>query len=287
MELLQSLINGISEGSIIALVALGLTLSFGIARFANVAHGDYVTVGAYAALLFNTLGANIFLAAVLAIPITVAVGLLAHFQVFRPLANRPFIASVIASIGVALVLRHVLILIAGTGQFTFDLPLRRALRFGELRVNPTDLWIVALTAVFTLGVYGLLNFTRLGKNMRAVADNPRLARVAGIDPQRTMVVMWIVVLVLATVAGVLFGLRSIVTPYMGWQMLIAAFAAVILGGVGNPYGAVAGGLIIGVSQELATFVVAPTYKLAVAFVILTVVLLFRPSGLFGEERLVR
>jgi neutral amino acid transport system permease protein len=215
------------------------------------------------------------------------VGLIAHQTVFKPLASRAFIASVIASIGVALVIRHVIILVAGTGQYTYDLPLMRALRFGDVRVAPTDLWIVGVTIVLVFGVHMLLHYTSLGRHMRAVADDPQLARVAGINPQRVISVMWVITLTLAVIAGALFGVKAIIHPYVGWYTLIGAFAAVILGGVGNPYGAVAGAILIGVSQEFSTLVLPTTYKVAVSFVILTIVLLFKPEGLFGESRLVR
>jgi neutral amino acid transport system permease protein len=288
VNFLQYLVNGVSEGAIIALIGLGLTLTFGIARFANVAHGDYVTVGAYATLLFNQiLGLNLILSIALAIPIGILVGLFVHQTVFKPLSSRSFIASVIASIGVALVIRHVIILVAGTRQYTFDLPLVRAMRFGDVRVAPTDLWIVGTTIVLVLGVHLLLNHTSLGRHMRAVADDPHLARVAGINPQRVISTMWVIALTLAVIAGALFGIKAIIHPYIGWYMLIGAFAAIILGGIGNPYGAVAGALLIGVTQEFSTLFLPPTYKLAVSFVILTIVLLFRPEGLFGERRLVR
>lgn len=288
MDLIQYLINGISEGAIIALIGLGLTLTFGIARFANVAHGDYVTVGAYATLLFNhVLGINLILSIFLAIPIGVLIGLFVHQTVFKPLSSRPFIASVIASIGVALVVRHVIILVAGSGQYTYDLPLTRALRFGDVRIAPTDLWIVGTAAVLVLGIHMLLHYTSLGRNMRAVADDPQLARIAGINSQRVISTMWVLVLILAVIAGALFGIKAIIHPYIGWYMLIGAFAAIVLGGIGNPYGAVVGALLIGVSQEFSTLVLPPTYKVAVSFLILTIVLLVRPEGLFGERRLVR
>lgn len=288
MNLLQYLVNGVSEGAIIALIGLGLTLTFGIARFANVAHGDYVTVGAYATLLFNqVMGLNLILSTVFAIPIGILVGLSVHQTVFKPLASRSFIASVIASIGVALVLRHVIILIAGTRQYTYELPLVRAIRFGDVRIAPTDLWIVGATVVLVLGVHLLLYHTSLGRHMRAVADDPQLARVAGINPQRVITTMWIITLTLAVIAGALFGIKAIIHPYIGWYMLIGAFAAIILGGIGNPYGAVMGAILIGVTQEFSTLILPTTYKVAVSFVILTIVLLFRPEGLFGERRFVR
>ncbi len=288
MNVLQYLVNGVAEGAIIALIALGLTLTFAIARFANVAHGDYVTFGAYATLVFNqVVGVNFILSILLAIPVGIAVGLLAHWTVYKPLSSRPFIINVIASIGVALVVRHVIVLIAGTSQHTYDLPLQRAMRFGSVRVAPTDIWVVGVTVALVLVVHLLLQRTALGRRMRAVADDIQLARVAGINPAHVVIAMWAMALALAVVAGAMFGMKTIVHPYMGWYMLIGAFAAMILGGIGNPYGAVLGGLLIGITQEFSTLVLPSTYKIAVAFVILTIVLLFRPQGLFGEERLIR
>jgi len=284
----QSFLDGLINGSVYALVALGLTLAFGIARFANVAHGDLVTLGAYAALWgVQGVGLGILPATLVGVAATLAAGLLVAGLVYRPLARRARIASVIASIGVALAIRHALIFVAGTQQYTFPLPIRRAALILGLRITPKDAAILAVAVVLMLLLHLGLQRTRVGKDMRAVADDAALARVAGIRVDRVVTAMWAWSLTLAAVAGVMLGVKTVVTPYMGWDILLSAFAAAILGGIGNPYGAMAGGLVIGMSEELTTLILPPAYRTAVAFLIMTGVLLLRPTGIFGARVEVR
>jgi len=280
----QPVLDGLVNGSVYALLALGLTLAFGIARFANVAHGDFATLGAYGALwAVEAMGAPLLPAILVGVAASLAAGLLVAWLVFRPLSRRARIASVIASIGVALVIRHVLIFFAGTQQYGFPVPIRRASQIFGLRLTPKDAAILSAGALLMLGLHLLLRRTRAGKDMRAVADDAALARVAGIRVDRVVTIMWVWSLVLAAVAGVLLGVKTVVTPYMGWDMLLSAFAAAILGGIGNPYGAMAGGLLMGVAEELTSLILPPAYRTAVAFVLMTAVLLVRPSGLFGTR----
>lgn len=288
-EIPQAVLNGVVFGSVLALLALGLTLAFGIARFANVAHGDLATLGAFGALAVNHgLGWGMLAAAAVGVLVTLAAGLLAVRLVYRPLARRPRIAAVIASIGVALVVRHLIIAVWGTAQYAYTLPIERSLRLPlGLRLARPDLVTLAVAVVLMAALHLLLVRTRLGQEMRAVADDPDLARVSGIDPLRVMDAMWVVAFALAGVAGILVGVKTIVTPYLGWDLLLAAFAAAILGGIGNPYGAMAGGLVIGIAEELSTLWLPPTYRTAVAFVIMSSVLLARPSGIFGLARSAR
>lgn len=284
----QSVLDGLINGSVYALVALGLTLAFGIARFANVAHGDLVTLGAYAALWgVQGVGLGILPATLVGVAATLAAGLLVAGLVYRPLARRARIASVIASIGVALAIRHALIFVAGTQQYTFPLPIRRAALILGLRITPKDAAILAVAVVLMLLLHLGLQRTRVGKDMRAVADDAALARVAGIRVDRVVTAMWAWSLTLAAVAGVMLGVKTVVTPYMGWDILLSAFAAAILGGIGNPYGAMAGGLVLGMSEELTTLILPPAYRTAVAFLIMTGVLLLRPTGIFGARVEVR
>jgi branched-subunit amino acid ABC-type transport system permease component len=288
-EIPQAVLNGVVFGSVLALLALGLTLAFGIARFANVAHGDLATLGAFGALAANQgLGWGMLPSAAAGVLLVLAAGFVAVRLVYRPLARRPRIAAVIASIGVALVVRHLIIAVWGTGQHAYALPIQRALRlpFG-LRLAWPDLVTLAVAVALMAALHLLLVRTRLGQEMRAVADDPDLARVSGIDPLRVMDAMWVVALALAGVAGVLVGVKTIVGPYIGWDLLLAAFAGAILGGIGNPYGAMAGGLVIGVAEEVSTLWLPPAYRTGVAFLLMTAVLLARPSGIFGTARVVR
>lgn len=288
MNVEQILFNSLVEGSIIALLAIGITLVFGIARFANAAQGDLATLGAYVGLLANTkLALPVLPAVAVAAFAVAAAGVLANRLIFSRLARRPGIASLIASIGLAILLRHVIILFAGTGQYTYDQPLLRATKLGDLRIFPGDLTLLGVTLVVIVLVHLLLNRTQLGREMRAVADNTELARVAGINSGRVITALWAVSGALAGIAGVLIGSKSIVNPLMGWDLLLPAFAAAILGGLGNPYGALAGALLIGLSQEVAAQFIPNTYKMAVSFIVIVVVLLLRPNGIFGSRSVVK
>jgi len=203
--------------------------------------------------------------------------------VFRPLDRRPKIASVIGSIGVALVVRHAILFIWGTEQHSYQVAIERGIRFMGLMITKNEIIIVITAFILMAFIHLILKKTRIGKEMRALADDQDLARVTAINPLQVITLMWILALSLAGVAGLLLGLKSIITPYMGWDILLSAFAAAILGGIGNPYGAMAGAITIGVSEEVSTMFFPPTYRLAVAFLIMILTLLFRPSGIFGQK----
>jgi neutral amino acid transport system permease protein len=283
VDLLQHILNGITSGCVLALVALGVTLVFGISRFASVAHGDYVTLGAYFALVANRAGWNLVLSGLVGVMACVFFGYIFFILVFRPLNRRPKIASVIGSIGVALVVRHAILFIWGTEQHSYQVAIERGIRFMGLMITKNEIIIVITAFILMAFIHLILKKTRIGKEMRALADDQDLARVTAINPLQVITLMWILALSLAGVAGLLLGLKSIITPYMGWDILLSAFAAAILGGIGNPYGAMAGAITIGVSEEVSTMFFPPTYRLAVAFLIMILTLLFRPSGIFGQK----
>lgn len=288
MHVLQALANGIIEGSILALAALGLTLVFGIARFPNAAHGDYLTVGAYGTFFgLHFLGLPLTLAVVCGILVTALVGVLFYIFVFKKLAGRHSAVSLIASVGIALFVRHAVIFIAGTDQYTYHLPILRAWRVGGLKILPMDLAYFSVSVAAIAAVHLLLRYTDIGRRMRAVSDSPQLARVSGIRVGRVHLAMWMISLCLAGLAGILLASRTVVSPYLGWDILLPAFAAAILGGFGSPYGAILGGAVIGISQELAVLFISETYKVAFSFVIIAVVLLVRPWGILGRKELVR
>lgn len=286
--ILQALLNGITEGAILALAALGLTLVFGISRFPNAAHGDYLAVGAYGAYLGSAvLGLPMPLAALLGILCTVFAGLLFYHFVFKKLANRPSATNLIASIGIALFVRYFIIFFAGTEQFNYKLPILRAWKFAGLRIFPADTVFTAVSITVIVLVHLVLRYTDIGRKMRAVSDSPQLARISGIRTVQVNLTMWVISLGLAGLAGILIAAKTVVHPYLGWDLLLPAFAAAILGGFGNPYGAILGGIVIGVSQELAVLFISETYKIAFSFTIIAFVLLFRPWGILGHKEAVR
>lgn len=283
----QLLVNGIVQGLIIGLSALAITLVFGIARFPNAATGDAMTLGAYGALFGHKATGSLVIGGLTGIVATVLVSLLAYLTVFRKLADRSVVALLVASIGVGFVIRAALGVAFGHGQQVFQVPLRRPYILGDIRISPLDLQLAGVAALALAAVFGILYLTPIGRQMRAVADNRDLARVSGIRPEPVMLTLWALAGAVAAVAGLMIGLKTIVAPEVGWEMLLPAFAAAILGGIGSPVGAVVAGLLIGVAQEVSTPLVGFTYKIALAFAVMLAVLLVRPRGLFGRVEGVR
>jgi branched-subunit amino acid ABC-type transport system permease component len=282
------LIPGLITGCIYALGAIGVSLLFGILRFAHFAHGDVMTLGGYLALTFVWwLGWPVLAAIPLAMIGTalVAVGLDRAF--YRPFRRRPTITSVIASFGVMLMIRSAIQLIWGVEPMQYKAGIERPIiLFGQLRLQERHIWMIAITAVLVLALHLMLSRSRIGRAMRAVSDEPDLARVTGISTERVILVTWLVGGALAAVAGVFLGMDSKIDSYMGWDMLLPIFAAAILGGIGSPMGAAAGGLVLGLIEELSTYnwigenpLVPPDYKLGLAFAIMVILLIWRPTGL--------
>ncbi|MBD2124703.1 branched-chain amino acid ABC transporter permease [Trichocoleus sp. FACHB-262] len=281
-QLAQLIVNGIAVGSIIALAAVGLTLTYGILRLANFAHGDFLTLGAYLTLLANGFGINIWLAVVLGIAGTVLAVLLTEKLLWSPMRDRRASSTtlIIISIGLALFLRNGIILFWGGGNQNYDLPVASAVNLLGIRIAYYRLIVVGLAILVILGLHYLLQNTKIGKAMRAVADDIDLARVSGINVDQVVIWTWVIAGSLTALGGGMYGLITAVRPNMGWFLILPMFAAVILGGIGNPYGAIAGALIIGVAQEVSTYWLPTEYKLGVALLIMVLVLLVRPQGLF-------
>jgi neutral amino acid transport system permease protein len=286
-DLPQLVANGLVQGLFIGMGALAITLVFGIARFPNAATGDMMTFGAYAGLVVQRATGSLLLAGAGAMLAGAAVALASERLVFRRLAGRSVVALLVASIGVAFVIRAVLGLLFGQAQSVYDVPLTRARLYWLVRLNPLDLQVALVVLLALAGVFALLYASPIGRQMRAVADNRDLARVSGIRPERVMVAMWLVAGAIAGLAGALIGIKTVVQPELGWEMLLPAFTAAILGGIGSAPGAVLAGLLLGVAQEVSTPLVGFSYKIAIAFAAMLAVLLLRPSGLFGARESVR
>lgn len=277
------LVNGLVDGLLIALPALALTLVMGVARFPNAAIGDYMTAAAYAGIGAQALGgAGILVAGLAAISAGVAVSIVSYLWVFRSLRGRAPVASLVASIGIAFFARSMLTGFIGSDQRTFDMPLRRAWNLGGIRLLPTDLYVAVIALAAMALLFALLHLTSIGRQMRAVADNPDLARASGIRSGRVLIALWAAVGVLCALGGMLVGVKAVVMPELGWQLLIPAFAAMILGGIGSPGGAVIGGVLMGIASSMSIPLVGPSYQIVVAFALMLLVLLVRPRGLFGK-----
>lgn len=281
-DLIQLLVNGIAVGSIIALASVGLTFTYGILRLANFAHGDLMTLGAYLTLVANLNGLNIWLSMVVGAIGTILVALICEQLLWGPMRDRRATPTtlIIISIGLALFLRNGIILFWGGSNQSYDLPITAALDVWGIRIKYYNLVVVALSAVVILGLHYLLQHTKTGKAMRAVADNIDLARVSGIDVERVVIWTWVIAAGLTALSGGLYGLITAVRPNMGWFLILPMFASVILGGIGNPYGAILGALVIGMAQELSVPLLGAQYKLGVALGMMILVLLIRPQGIF-------
>jgi neutral amino acid transport system permease protein len=281
-QVIQLLVNGIAVGSIIALAAVGLTLTYGILRLANFAHGDFMTLGAFLTLTANAVGVNIWLSVVIGAILTIAVALVCEKLLWSPMRDRRASSTtlIIISIGLALFLRNAIILIWGADNQSYDLPVFSALNLFGIRIAQSRIIVVVLAILVILGLHYLLQNTKIGKAMRAVADNIDLARVSGINVEQIVIWTWVLAAGLTAVGGSMYGLITAVRPNMGWFLILPMFASVILGGIGNPYGAIAGAYVIGIAQEVSTLFIPAEYKLGVALVLMVLVLLVRPQGLF-------
>jgi branched-chain amino acid transport system permease protein len=297
---LQFLADGLVMGALIALGAIGITLTYSILRFANFAHGDFIAWGTYLALALTggivmvagedigTLGSLSFgwpviVAGLAAALLTGLLALALDWLLFARLRRRGnAIVMVMASFGASMALRSLLefTFTSEPRYFTRDIQMAMPLGFG-IRLTPDQIFLLALTAVLFVIVDRFMKMSPMGRAMRAVSENPALARVSGVDVERVIRATWLIGGALACAAGVMLGLTVQIRPFMGFDLLLPLFAAAILGGIGSVTGAVAGGLIVGIAESGGVQFVGSDYRAAIAFVILIAVLLVKPAGLFG------
>lgn len=299
---LQYIADGLLLGATIGLGAIGLTLTYSILRFANFTQGDLMSWGAYLTLTLAgaiagalsgevlplgpfSFGWPILLAGLIAMGLTGLLALLLDQLLFRRLRRHgSAIVMVIASFGASMALRSLLEFIY-TPQplyFTQNLQIARRLGFG-VRMTPDQLAVLGLTAILVLGLHLLLTRSHIGRAMRAAAENPALAEITGIDVAQVVRITWLIGGALASAAGVMIGLTVQIRPYMGFDLLLPLFAAAILGGIGSIPGAILGGLVVGLAESLGVLVVGAEYRAAISFAVLILLLLFRPTGLFGSR----
>ncbi|ONG50811.1 amino acid ABC transporter permease [Pseudoroseomonas deserti] len=282
--LLQAVVNGLLAGSLIAVPAVGFTAIFAILRYPSFAIAGYVSVGAFAGWAANTmLGFGAPLAVLVAFAAGAAAGLLCELGALRRLMPAGALTVAIASIAVNLILENILRFFFGNDLRGFDLPIQPDLIIGGIFVGLQQIWNLVLAVAVVAAVFAFLMFTRFGRAMRAVADNPDLARLKGIDPARIAAIAVALGAGLAGAGGVLLGLDTSIDPMTGYRVLLSVFAAAVLGGLGSIPGAVAGALALGIAEELALLVVPATYRTGVGFVAILLILTFRPRGLLGER----
>lgn len=286
--LAQRTVNGLVSGSYFALGAVGLTLLYGTLRLVNFAHGDLLTLGAYVAFLANvTWGLPIVVAALIAIVAVAALGVVTERVMWRPMRGKGagMLQLLLMTLGLAFIIRYGIQFVAGTAQRSLDVNVTASIAFLDLRIGRTELIVVVVGIVTLVAVALMLKLTSLGRQMRALSDDFQLAEVAGIDTDRVVVLTWVFAAGLAALAGVFYAAAiGTMTPNLGFFLLLSLFAAVILGGIGNPFGALAGGLLLGITQEWSTLVIESRWKVAVGFAILIAVLIVRPQGIFGRAK---
>lgn len=297
--LLQALADGVFTGAIIALGAIGVSFTLQIMRFANFAHSEFLTWGAYLTLALVTVfgigeplgiltfGWGLVAAAALAAVLT---GLAAWgldrlvFARLRRSGAQPLVL-VFAAFGAALVMRHIVVLIWGHDSYFYSRELQMAMLVPPgIRIMPDQVFILALAVAVMIALHLFLTYSRTGIAMRAMAESPGLAQACGVRVESVVRTTWVICGGLAALAGVFTGLTPQLHPEIGFNLLLALFAAAIFGGAGSLPGAVIGGLMVGIAENLFLLVVPPGYKPAMPFVLLLAVLLFRPDGLFGEKR---
>jgi branched-chain amino acid transport system permease protein len=280
----QLILNGFVTGLLLALPAVALTLVFGILKFPNFAVGAMLTFGAYAAWVANSLlGMPLAVAAVVAAVTMAAVAMLVDVLVFSRLRDRGSITLLVASMGVALILENICRFALGNSTRNFVFEVARPTRWHGVRINQEQLITAVAVIVCVILLQLLLHSSPLGRAMRAVADNPSLAAVRGVERQTIARITWCIAGCLTALSGVLAGLDRAVDPLLGWNYQIPIFAAAILGGLGSPTGAVVGAIVIGLAEELSSLILPINYRQIVSFAVILVLLLVRTQGLFGRR----
>ncbi|MCX5493384.1 branched-chain amino acid ABC transporter permease [Kaistia dalseonensis] len=290
-QLAQLTINGLITGTILGLTGVGLTLVFGIQRLANFAYGEYLTTAAYIAFIANVVfGLDLVSSALLAMAGGALLALLLHFLVLKPLRGRGLVAMSLITVGLGMMLRNVIFLVAGPQIRSLDIDQTRVFDLGLIRISPGQALAIGIAIVVAPAVALFLSRTTIGKSMRAVADNRDLAAVTGIDVERIGTYVWLLAGALAGIGGVMLAIvQGTFNPNLGTQILFLIFTTIVLGGIGNAYGALIGGVVLGLVMELSTWEgfaggLEPRFKSVLAFVVLILLLLYRPQGLFGKER---
>ncbi len=281
-NLLQALLNGVMTGALLAVPAIGFSAMFAVLRYPNFA--IYATFGAFAAWVVNTkFGFGVAPSIAFAFIVAALVGALCERAALTPLRPSGPLAAAIASIALGVVLENVIRFFFGNDLKAYDLPILRDMRFGDIRIGPQQAQNALIGVGIMIAVFAFLRLTRLGRAMRAVADNPDLARLKGIVPANVELAAVLVGCGLCGAGGVLIGLDTSIDPLTGFRVLLAVFAAAVLGGLGSVPGAVVGAFALGIAEEMSLFVVAPTYRAAIGFLVILVMLTFRPRGLMGDR----
>ena len=286
IQFIGALISGLNLGSIYALIALGYTMVYGIAKMLNFAHGDIIMVGAYSVIVSAvTLKLPPVVAILIAVVVCAALGVTIEFLAYRPLRQSPPLAVLITAIGVSYLLQNLALLIFGPEQKStpalFDLP---SLTLGGVTVDGITLLTLGVTAAIMVGLTLFINLTRMGKAMRAVSEDRDAAELMGISVNKTVTITFAIGSALAAVASVFFGATyTYIKPTTGSMPGIKAFTAAVFGGIGSIPGAMLGGILLGLIEQLSKVYISTLWSDAVVFGVLVLVLVFKPAGLLGKR----
>ena len=304
MDVVQILINTLVRAAELSLLAIGLTMVFDILKFANFAHPDYAVLGAFFAYVFNRiLGINLFLAVILAAFVTGWVGILidqAIFKRLRKIGAKP-VTLMIASMGTAIALRNLMRLIWTSNTKTYAIPLQKPLEILGARITSHQIGIIVTGLVSMIIFHLLLHRTTFGKALRAISDNSELASACAIDSEKMIKWMWFLASAYGVIGGSMLAMEHLLYPRLGFDIIIPVFCATILGGIGNPYGAMLGALTLALAENLILAIdlaplinlggffnvgsiqISTGYKPAISFMILIIVLLFKPTGILRKK----
>jgi branched-chain amino acid transport system permease protein len=283
-KVFQLTLNGLMAGTVLAVPAIGLTMIFAVLRFVNFSVAAHMAVGAFAGYMLNAwAGLPAWIAILGAFGAAGAVGIVSDHVALRPLRGYSALTIAIASIALNLMIESTIRFFFGGRPRDFAIPLRRDWSFGFLHVGPQQVENALIAVVAMMLLFVFLMVTRTGKAMRAVADNPMLADSKGIDPDRMARLAIGLGMGLAGIGGMLVGLDTSIDPLVGFRAILSVFAAAVVGGLGSIPGAVVGGIAIGLSEELSLLVLPATYKSAVGFLAIVIILTLRPQGLLGAR----
>ncbi len=280
----QLLVNGIVSGTLLAIPAIGFTAIFAVLRFPNFSVASHATIGAFAGYVANVhFGLPAVAALAFAFLVAGLFGAVTDEIALKPLRKHGALTTAIASIALTLVLENVVRFAFGNDLRGYDLPILRDWRFWSIRIGPQQVENLALAVFIMAAVFSFLSFTRVGKAMRAVADNPMLADLKGINAETIGRLTAFFGMGLVGVGGMLLGLGTSIDPLTGFRFILPIFAAAVVGGLGSIPGAVIGAMVVGIGEELSLIVLSPTYKSAVGFIAIVLVLTLRPRGILGER----
>jgi branched-chain amino acid transport system permease protein len=284
---LQQGINGIVFGSLYVLVALGLTLIYGVLVQINFAHADIVTIGAFAAYFFTAaLGGYYIVGIGVALMVGAALGWLVNAAIFAPLRERSELLPLIATIGVSILLQNAMLLLLGPIPYAFDSPYSNEVirLWGGTFITLQNVIIVVVSALTIALLYAFMKLTFMGKALRAVAQDRETAGLMGINPGQLVMLTFVIASALAGMGGAMLGPILVLTPFAGTSVIVKAFAIVIIGGFGNVEGTIIAGLLVGLIEAATTQLLNPGLTDIVVFTLLLLMLALRPTGLIAEKR---